>query len=189
MTNDKPKPHSLVSNSMITIVVGTNRQEAISRVLANIYQVLLTEQDAPSQVVDLHELPSDFLSTALYENNGQNEVVNRLKDKLAESDKVVFIVPEYNNSFPGILKIFIDAMPYPSPLQGKKCALVGLSAGVQGGGLALSHFTDVLNYLGAHVLAAKPKLAFIQQHLQEDMLTNKLYRTLLEEQVEQLITF
>ena len=174
---------------MITVVVGTNRPEAISRILANIYQVLLTEQGVSCQVLDMHELPGDFLSTAFYENNGQNDVVNRLGDRLAESDKVVFIVPEYNGSFPGILKMFIDAMPYPSPLQGKKCALVGLSAGVQGGVLALSHFTDVLNYLGAHVLAAKPKLAFIQQHLQEDMLSNKLYRSLLEEQVKQLITF
>lgn len=189
MTNDKPKPHPPVSNNMITIVVGTNRQEALSRVLADIYQTLLTEQSAPCQIVDLHALPDDFLSTALYENNGQNDVVNRLGDRLAASDKVVFIIPEYNNSFPGVLKMFIDAMPYPSLLQGKKCALVGLSAGVQGGALALSHFTDVLNYLGAHVLAAKPKLAFIQQHLQEDVLTNKLYRALLEEQVQQLITF
>ena len=43
-------------------------------------------------------------------------------------------------------------------VQDKKAALVGISSGVQGAGLALSHLTDIFNYCGMHVLAQKPKL-------------------------------
>ena len=66
--------------------------------------------------------------------------------------KLVIIVPEYNASFPGVLKAFIDGLTYPGGIQGKKAALVGLSGGGQGGLLAMTHLTDVLMYLGTTVL-------------------------------------
>ena len=174
---------------MITIIVGTNRRDAVSRQVAEYYQTLLAQRDVPHQILDLHTLPADFLTTALYENNGQNEAVNALSNMMADSDKLVFIVPEYNGSFPGILKTFIDGLSYPSPLRDKKCALVGLSSGMQGGGIALSHLTDVLNYLGAHVLALKPKLALIDKYFDGRMFSYKVYRDILDAQVDQLIEF
>lgn len=174
---------------MITIIVGTNRTEAVSRQVAEYYQDLLRQQDVANQLLDLHQLPPDFLTTALYENNGRNEAFNTLVATVADSDKLVFIVPEYNSSFPGVLKAFIDGLPYPSPLRDKRCALVGLSSGMQGGGIALSHLTDVLNYLGTHVLALKPKLAAIEQNFDGQAFTNPLYQDILKTQVDQLIKF
>ena len=120
---------------MITIIVGTNRVEAVSRQVAEYYQALLTQRNTPHQLLDLHQLPADFLTTALYENNGQNEAFNVLSTMVADSEKLVFIVPEYNGSFPGVLKTFIDGLTYPSPLQDKKCALVGLSSGCRAAAL------------------------------------------------------
>ena len=174
---------------MITIIVGTNRREAVSRQVAEYYRVLLAQRDIPNQLLDLHDLPSDFLTTALYENNGQNEAFNALSTMIADSEKLVFIVPEYNGSFPGILKTFIDGLTYPSPLRDKKCAMVGLSSGMQGGSIALSHLTDVLNYLGMHVLALKPKLALIEKYFDGRSFSYKIYREILDTQAEQLIAF
>ena len=174
---------------MITIIVGTNRTEAVSRQVAEYYQNLLTQRDVPSQLLDLHEIPADFLTTALYENNGQNEAFNALSAMIAESEKLVFIVPEYNGSFPGILKAFIDGLTYPSPMRDKKCALVGVSSGTQGGSIALSHLTDVLNYLGTHVLALKPKLAVIEKYFDGQAFSHRIYREVLDTQADQLIAF
>lgn len=174
---------------MITIVVGTNRSDAVSRQIAQYYKSLLDQRDQPSQLLDLLTLPEDFITTALYENNGQNPAFNALSEMIANSEKLVFIVPEYNGSFPGILKTFIDGLAFPSPLRNKKCALVGLSSGMQGGGIALSHLTDVLNYLGTHVLALKPKLALIEKHFDGQSFSYKVYRDILDTQVEQLIAF
>ncbi|WP_200974353.1 NADPH-dependent FMN reductase [Echinicola sp. 20G] len=174
---------------MIKIIVGTNRKNAVSKTIAQLYQDILTEMGAQSELIDLRELPNDFVFTALYENNGQNEVYNELHDRIKTGNKFVFIVPEYNGSFPGILKSFIDGMTYPNTFRNKKCAVVGISSGIGGGGIALSHLTDIFHYLGMHVLANKPKLAKIEENMSNNLLTNKFYIDLLKTQAEMLINF
>lgn len=176
---------------MITIISGTNRSNALSLKLSRIYQKFLNNLDAPSQIIDLSELPPDFAFSALYEQSGRNKLFNVFRQQMKDSDKFVYIVPEYNGSFPGILKTFIDGLEFPVSFQNKKCALVGLSAGVQGAGLALSHLTDIFNYCGMHVLALKPKLAQIEQNMdvEKEEITNPLYKELIEMQARQLVSF
>ena len=174
---------------MITIVVGTNRKNSNSRIIAEIYQGILAAKGAKSQILDLVDLPADFTATALYENAGKNKDFNKYLDIMSTCQKFVFVVAEYNGSFPGVLKSFIDGLKFPDSFLDKKCALVGLSAGVQGGGLAVSHLTDIFNYCGMHVLALKPKLARIQVNMSENKITDKLYQELLETQAQQLVDF
>ena len=174
---------------MIEIISGTNRPGAVSALVAQWYQALLQERGAESQILDLIDLPVDFTVSALYDSSGTNVVFNSLADRLRHADKMIYVVPEYNNSFPGVLKAFIDGMDYPSPFKGKKCALVGVSSGVQGGGMAMSHLTDIFNYLGMHVLAQKPRLAQIEINMADGKLTNDLYKQLLEEQVDAFVKF
>ena len=174
---------------MIKIVVGTNRKNSVSKVIAELYQAILKEKGAESEILELENLPIDFIETAMYENNGKNEEYNQFHEKLESGKKFVFIVPEYNGSFPGILKTFIDGMTYPNTFRNKKSALVGISSGIGGGGLALSHLTDIFHYLGMHVLALKPKLAKIEQNMSDNLLTNRLYLELLHTQAEMLLEF
>ncbi len=174
---------------MITIVVGTNRKDSVSRQIADYYQSLLDDKGAQNQIVDLVDLPGDFVGTALYENNGRNAAFNVIREKVQSSEKLVFVVPEYNGSFPGILKAFIDGLKYPEGVRDKKAALIGVSSGVQGGVLAMAHLTDIFNYLGMNILALKPKLAAIEDNFGEGKITNALYNQLLNDQVEKLIEF
>ncbi len=173
----------------ITIICGTNRKHAISRQLSEIYRDILLEKGVQCDILDLADLPDDFTSSALYENSGKNELFNPFRQKMKETQKMIFIVPEYNGSFPGILKAFIDGLEYPGTFTNKKCALVGLSSGVQGGGLALSHLTDIFNYCGMHVLAQKPKLGNIERNIQDGKITNPKYVQQLEKQAGLLIEF
>ncbi len=174
---------------MIAIVVGTNRKNSVSRQVANYYSQILDQKGAENRIVDLVDIPDDFVGTALYENNGRNESFNTLREKVQSSDKIVFIVPEYNGSFPGILKAFIDGLKYPEGVRDKKGALIGVSSGVQGGVLAMAHLTDILNYLGMNVLALKPKLAGIESNFTDGKVTNDLYNQLLNDQANRLIEF
>jgi len=174
---------------MIKIIVGTNRQNSVSKQIAEIVQKILLEKGAESEILELTDLPSDFIETALYENNGKNEAYNAFHKRLASGKKFIFIVPEYNGSFPGILKTFIDGMTYPNTFRNKKAAMIGISSGVGGGGIALSHLTDIFHYLGMHVLALKPKLAKIEQNMSDNLLTNKLYIELLHSQADMLLEF
>lgn len=175
--------------SSITLVSSTNREDAVTRIITDIYASIFENLGIKTFIVDLQHLPADFVFTALYDNAGTNPSFNEVREKMAVSKKFVFLVPEYNGSFPGVLKAFIDGLKFPDTFTGKKCALVGISSGIQGAGLALSHLTDIFNYCGMHVLALKPKLSRIEVHLKDGKLTNNLYKELLEVQAKQLIEF
>src|SRR5687767_5155084 len=129
---------------MITIISGTNRPNSNARLISDIYASLLQHRAIPHQILDLTDVPTDFITTALYGNSGKNPEFNKLIGLIENSEKIIFVVPEYNGSFPGILKTFIDGLSYPNSFRNKKAALVGISTGTQGGALALSHLTDVL---------------------------------------------
>lgn len=173
----------------ITIIAGTNRDDSLSKTIALYYESLLKHKDVTCRILDLNELPKDYIYSALYDNKGKDSTFNAFQKVIDESEKMVFIIPEYNGSFPGALKVFIDGLRYPDSFENKKAALVGLSAGVQGGALALSHFNDILCYLGMNVLASRVKLARINAHFKNGKITDELYNSLLNIQIEKLIAF
>lgn len=174
---------------MITIVSATNRKEAYSFKIALYYQELLKNLGEESQILDLEKLPVDFAFSALYDNAGKNEAFNFFRDAVNATDKFIFIIPEYNGSFPGVLKTFIDGQDFPSALKFKKVALVGLSSGNQGGALAMSHFTDILNYLNAHVFAMKPRITSVEKVFVDGELSDLKVRNLVAEQVRNFMAF
>ncbi|WP_425390820.1 NADPH-dependent FMN reductase [Ekhidna sp.] len=174
---------------MITIISGTNRKNSVSKQVALQYQDILNDHGVESTIVDLEKLPADFISSALYENQGTNVDFNPIREHMKEAQKYVFIVPEYNGSFPGILKTFLDALEFPGTLKGKKCAMVGLSSGVQGGVMAMSHLTDIFNYLGMHVLALKPKLIRINGKMENGKVTDEADLRRLVGQAKAIIEF
>jgi chromate reductase, NAD(P)H dehydrogenase (quinone) len=177
------------TDSPIVIIVGTNRPNSLSREIAEYYQSILANLGATGIILDLVNLPHDFTVSAMYENSGKNEAFNNLRDLLGKTDKFVFIVPEYNGSYPGVLKAFIDGLPYPNSFANKKAALVGLSSNMQGAAIALSHLNDVFSYLGMNTLALRVKLAQIRSHYSNKVLSNALYKELLEIQAGQIIHF
>jgi len=174
---------------MIKIVSGTNRNDSVSKSVAHQYHEILMEKGSPCDVLDLNLLPQDFIMSALYENEGKNQEFNLFRDQIIAADKFVFIVPEYNGSFPGVLKAFIDGLPYKQVFNDKKCALVGISTGTQGAGLALSHLTDIFNYMGMHVLAYKVKLARIKGIMTENKISDKQQLDKITRQAQMLIDF
>lgn len=180
------KPNNM---EKIVIVCGTNRLDSVSYQISQIYLEILKLQNVDAELIDLTELPHDFAFSALYNNAGKNEAFNHFRELMAINKKFIFIVPEYNGSFPGVLKTFIDGLKFPDSFRDKKCALVGVSSGIQGAGLALSHLTDIFHYCGMHVLAFKPKLSHIEQHLKEGTIVNELYMTLLQDQAKKFLEF
>ena len=175
--------------SELIIIIGTNREEAISPIIAKTYLNLAIEVGITTEIIDLRDLPEDYIATALYSNAGKNEAFNPLREKMKQAKKFLFVVPEYNGSFPGILKTFIDGLEFPDTFRGKKAAMVGVSAGVMGGALAMSHLTDILNYCGTTVLALKPRLTSISSNISDGEITNSFYLELIQQQIKELKEF
>lgn len=173
----------------ITIVASTNRRQSLTEEVAHYYADLLRQKGCPSQILKLTELPPDFTVSALYENRDSNPAFNKLRDRMEAAQKYVFIVPQYNGSFPGVLKAFIDGLRFPATFKDKKCALVGISQGWQGGLTALSHLTDIFHYLKMHVYPYKPTLGNIKDSRLQTVLANEQYVQFLEEQAAGIIHF
>ena len=178
-----------MSHKKIVVVSGTNNKNALTAQVADYYATLLHKRGCGNQVLKLADLPADFTVSALYENNGKNAAFNHLRVIMETAQKYVFIIPEYNGSFPGVFKAFIDGLKFPDTFSGKKCAMVGVSKGPQGGGFAMSHLTDIFHYLKMHVYPLKPRLSNIRDSQLATVLANVQYTQLLEEQVEGILNY
>jgi len=173
----------------ILIVICTNRINSLSAVVGDYYSQLLSSSNQPTHILALTHLPKDFTETALYANQGKDLAFNQLKEAVEQAHKYVFIVPEYNGSYPGIFKTFLDGLTFPGTFLHKKCALVGVSQGPGGCQMGLSHLTDIFHYLKMNVLPEKVYLRNIIDQRLETVLANNQYQQSLERQAEGLIAY
>jgi len=87
---------------------------------------------------------------------------------VTNTEKFLFIIPEYNGSFPGVLKVFIDACDLPESFYDKKAAITGLSSGKYGNIRGVDHFTGVCHYMHLQVMPLKIHIAAINKELDEN---------------------
>lgn len=152
---------------MITVICGTNRADNKSSKVAKYYVKQLLDMGKDAQYLSLEDLPHDFAFADLYTSERSDEFTTVINNYLIDVDRLVFIVPEYNGGFPGVLKTFIDGIP-PEIFKGKRAALVGVSSGKAGNLAGMEHLTGVLHYLGVEVYSDKPKLSQIFNILNEE---------------------
>jgi len=148
---------------MLTLIAGTNRPGSSTLKLAEYYLKTLTEKGAEANLLSLETLPDDLLKTDLY--GKRSDGFKPIQELIAASEKYIFIIPEYNGSFPGALKVFVDACDFPQSFFDKKAALVGISSGKYGNIRGVDHFTGVCNYLNMHVLSLKLHIPFIRKEI------------------------
>lgn len=92
--------------------------------------------------------------------------VIKFKDLIREADAVLFITPEYNRSFPGVLKNALDwgSRPYSQNLWDKKPAgVLGATTSLVGTFGAQHHLRQVLSYLNMSVMG-QPEFYFTSKN-------------------------
>lgn len=171
----------------IGIIVGTNRLDAVSEKIAQYYSKALSARNISNDLLYLKHLPKDFAFSALY--GEVNPEFHLIQEKFDTFDKIILIIPEYNGSFPGVLKTFIDALRHPNSFSRKKVALVGVSSGAYGNAVGLSHISDILAYLNADVMGLRLKLANILKHFSNDVFSFEVYANFVEKQIDAFLDF
>ena len=80
--------------------------------------------------------------------------VQHMRRAVASAEGLLIATPEYNYSFPGVLKNAIDwaSRPPEQPFDGKPIGLMGASAGVLGTGRAQYHLRQCFVFLNALVM-------------------------------------
>jgi chromate reductase, NAD(P)H dehydrogenase (quinone) len=150
----------------ICIISGTNRKESKTFQIAQIYQQVLIEKNIENKLFSLTELPLDISSSTI-NSNVSPEIQSLISKYIEPYSKFVFISPEYNGSFPGILKLFLDVVP-PRFWTDKKAALVGVADGRAGNLRGMEHLTNILNHLKINVYHNKIPVSQVNKTLSDE---------------------
>ncbi|MDO4910387.1 MAG: NADPH-dependent FMN reductase [Corynebacterium sp.] len=140
----------------ILIVLGSQREKSFNGVLANAIASSL-EGKAEVSFLDFADVP--FV-------NQDIEVpapapVARIRNEVTAADGVWVVSPEYNHSYPGLVKNVIDWLSRPldltdpnrvSVLTGKKTTASSI-AGADAGATVLEKLNELLSFIGADHLA------------------------------------
>lgn len=153
----------LKMQEMITIIIGTNRKNSMSAKVAKLYSEIVASQvdttNVPVHVVSLEDL-------SFYESN---DTLTKIEEEiLIPTQKFIFVIPEYNGSFPGILKYFMDSTRIQTCWWYKKALLVGIADGRSGNLRGTDHFTSILNYLKINVHYNKLTLPHISKEIDQN---------------------
>ena len=168
---------------MITIISATNRPNSNTLKLAKSYAQLMKKQGATGKLLSLEELPHEIAFSDVFGNRSP-EFLQIVNECIIPAQKLVIISPEYNGSFPGILKVFLDALDYNSN-RNKKAALIGVSTGRAGNLLGMEHLTAVLHYMGIHVHPLKQPVSQVLNLLDEHgNLKDEYTIKILEKQID-----
>lgn len=94
------------------------------------------------------------------ESEGIPPGVSELKDRIADSDGLLMVTPEYNNSIPGVFKNAIDWLSRPPDdiprvFGNRPVGLIGATPGLFGTVLSQTAWLPVLRFLGTRLWLGK----------------------------------
>lgn len=164
----KPFTIDVVLVVMITLVIGTDRRESYTGRVCLAYAQLLKETGIEFQILDLSAMPSDFFSPGAY-GQKRTETLARIQDKyFTPVPCFLFFIPEYNGSFPGVLKWLVDSMDPKAALRNKRAAVFGLSSGRAGSLRALDQWVGIMHYLQVQVMPQLTAVPHIDKEWEKD---------------------
>lgn len=166
---------------MITVISGTARPDSYTLRLAGHYHRLLQERGQDVHLLSLEDFP-------VWERGP--ELLDAEQRFFIPSERFVFIMPEYNGSFPGRLKTMIDNSDIKKCWWGKKALLTGLADGRAGNLRGLEHMTGILQYLHVHVYWDKLPLSRVSEEINsEGKLVKPTTEAVIKAQIDGFLKF
>ncbi|MEO5648274.1 MAG: NAD(P)H-dependent oxidoreductase [Chitinophagaceae bacterium] len=137
-----------------TIISGTGRQDSHTFKVSELYLELLSEKGINANLFSLHQYKTIERTP---------EFLLAQTKLLIPAEKFIIISPEYNGSYPGVLKSMIDISDTRNVWNGKKVLLTGVSSGRAGNLRGMDHLTGVLNYMKCIVHPNKLPISVIDK--------------------------
>ena len=177
---------------MTTVLSGTNRPGSRTLLFAVHYLQLLRRAGQDARLLDLADVAPDFFHRDMYDPARMHPELRALQEEFVlGADKLAIFVPEYNGSYPGVLKLFIDGLSvneYPRNFRGKRVALIGVASGRAGNLRGMDHLADTIAHMGGWVLPNRLPLSGVDGLVDDSgKVTDAATQKALSDQVEQLI--
>src|SRR5690606_41222632 len=123
---------------MITIIASTNRANSYSLQTARYYQRMIEKSGLEASILSLDLLPDDIIHADMYDKQ-KPASFEPFQSIITQTSKFLFIIPEYNGSFLGILKVMVDTCRFHECFYGKNAVLVGILSVTNGNIRGLVH--------------------------------------------------
>ena len=150
---------------MIVVIAGTNRPGSVTLKVARRVESLVREEKAETFFIDLQSLPPALYDPGSYAQKPPEFAP--YQKAIREAQGILTVVPEYNGSYPGALKYFIDMLKFPESLVDVPCGFVGLASGEWGGLRAVEQLEMVFHYRSAHLYGRRVFLKGVARALDE----------------------
>ena len=137
-----------MANGPILIISGTNRPNSSALKVSRVLERHYAAANVPADLLNLEDLPCELFQGSVYKVKPPAMV--ELQDRVIAAAGLHVVTPEYNGSFPGVLKYFIDLLKYPDSFEHKPIAYVGEASGTWGGLRAVEQLQMVFGYRHAH---------------------------------------
>ena len=125
----------------IPVILGTARQGRLSEPAANfVFGEVSKRGDIQTELIDIRKIP------LAVDDAGEALKDSRFSAMVARADGLILVVPEYNHSFPGLLKHVLDTNL--KEYIHKAVGVCGVSAGPFGGARMIQSLVPVLRELG-----------------------------------------
>jgi NAD(P)H-dependent FMN reductase len=132
---------SITRPVFLPVILGTSRQGRASEHAARfVFQEVSQRPDMTTELIDIREirLPIDDAGEAIKDA--------KFSATVERADGLILVVPEYNHSFPGLLKHVLDTNL--AEYIHKAVGVCGVSAGPFGGARMIENLLPVLRELG-----------------------------------------
>jgi len=145
-----------MSTRPIMVISGTNRPQSNALRLASIVAAHHARMGVTVDLLTLCDMPHEVFDPIAYAQKPPTFLA--IQQRVLDAAGLHVITPEYNGSFPGALKYFIDMLKFPESFDGKPVAFVGEASGQWGALRAVEQLQLVFGYRNAHVF---PNRVFI----------------------------
>ncbi len=172
----------------LQIISGTDRPNSNAIRIAEYLKKRYNRLQAEADIIDLKEFPLSAVKGGKYRDEVPE--IDQFVQPLLDADGVIFVCPEYNGGYPGILKFFIDYLPYPVSLNKKPVCFVGEANSLFGGLRAVEQLQQVAGYRNAHILPERVFISRVKENFDiESGIKDAYQQSLLEEQIRSFINF
>jgi chromate reductase, NAD(P)H dehydrogenase (quinone) len=172
---------------MIEIISGTDRPYSNTIKVAKYVLELYRATGADVELLDLSALKFEDVAGGDY-HKAPAGTFGEAVARVTRADGLVLVVPEYNGSYPGALKLFIDYWKYPLTFESRPMAFIGL--GLRWGGLRpVEHLQQVMGYRNAFLFPNRVFLTNIKDAFKDGKIADKMIDDLLKVQSRDFLKF
>ena len=155
-----------MANGPILVIAGTNRPGSNALRVARAIEAHYGAAAVACGLLSLTEMTPEIFDPSSYAKKPPK--MAELQQRVLNARGLHIVTPEYNGSFPGVLKYFIDMLKFPESFERKPVAFVGEANGIWGGLRPVEQLQQVFGYRNAHIYPDRVFIPAVGQKLDAD---------------------